>query len=253
VEELDHATAAEKTDITFASLLTGWRDPQLRRATARGIVEETGIPLRAIVAYLFGEVAKNFYLIHHPDEWIAWVSRSQSGDRCFEIDPDCLPDREEMMKPIDWEKDLSGSVLMAEWLRRFDAKPFDYNRGLDDDSLSVANPPDLHLLEGGNFFRGLALIDLAEAMLKRAFGREAVAVRVNAAGQGDFFQVHVDTQRIHIEEVKQFIRSAFYRRFCLLPEQEFVETHTGGGAIGVRLERFDQLPALIRVLRRGAV
>src|SRR5262245_31319473 len=136
-----------------------------------------------MVAYLFGEVAKNCYLIHHPEEWIVLVSRSQLGDRCFEIDPDGLPDREEMMKSMDWEKDFSGSVLMADWLRRFDAKPFDYNRGLDDDSLSVANPPDLHLLEGGNFFRGLALIDLGEAMLKRAFGRDAVAVRVNAAGQ----------------------------------------------------------------------
>ncbi len=248
LESIDLATAAEKTDVTFASLLAGWRDPQLRRTTARGIVEETGIPLRAMLAYLFGEVAKNFYLIHHPEEWIAWVSRSQLGDRCFEIDPDCLPDREEMMKQMDWEKDFSGGALMTEWLRRFDAKPFDYNRGLDDDSLSVANPPELHLLEGGSFFRGLALIDLAEAMLTRAFGRDSVAVRVNAAGQGDFFQVHIDTLKIQIEDVKQFIRSAFYRRFCLEPEQEFVETHAGGGAIGVRLERFDQLRELIRAL-----
>jgi hypothetical protein len=120
---------------------------------------------------------------------------------------------------------------------------------LDDDSLSVANPPDLHLLEGGSFFRGLALIDLAEAMLTRAFGRDSVAVRVNAAGQGDFFQVHIDTLRIQIEEVKQFLRSAFYRRFSLEPEQEFVETHPGGGAIGVRLDRFDQLRELVRALR----
>jgi hypothetical protein len=97
------------------------------------------------------------------------------------------------------------------------------------------------------------LIDLGEAMLKRAFGRDAIAVRVNAAGQGDFFQVHIDTLRIQVEEVKQFIRTAFYRRFSLLPEQDFVETHPGGGAIGVRLERFDQLQALIRALRRGSL
>ena len=82
---------------------------------------------------------------------------------------------------------------MDRWLERFGATPFDYNRGLDDDSLSAENPPEFHRLEGSNFFRGLALIDLAEAMLKRAFGRDAVAVRVNAAGQGDYFQVHVDT------------------------------------------------------------
>lgn len=59
----------------------------------------------------------------------------------------------------------------------------------------TGTPPEFHCLEGSNFFRGLALIDLAEAMLKRAFGREAVAVRVNAAGQGDYFQVHVDKTR----------------------------------------------------------
>ena len=48
---------------------------------------EEGVPLRAMVAYLFGEVAKNFYLIHHPDEWIEYVTRSQRGDCCVEIDP----------------------------------------------------------------------------------------------------------------------------------------------------------------------
>ena len=79
------------------------------------------------------------------------------------------------------------------------------------------------MVEGTNFFRGLALIDLAEAMLKRAFGRNAVAVRVNAAGQGDFFQVHVDTQRASVHDVKEFVRKAFYQRFGLAPEQEFVE------------------------------
>ena len=73
------------------------------------------------------------------------------------------------------------------------ATPFDYNRDLEDALLSAGNLPAIHLIEGTNFFRGLALIDLAEAMLKRAFGNDAVAVRVNGAGQGDFFQVHVDT------------------------------------------------------------
>jgi hypothetical protein len=137
---------------------------------------------------------------------------------------------------------------MDRWLERHGAEPFDYNRGLDDTALSHA--PEIHLLQGTNFFRGLALIDLAEAMLKRAFGGDAVAVRVNAAGQGDFFQVHVDAERADTREVEDFIRQAFYRRFGLSPDPEFVETHPGGGAVGVRLSRFDQLPELIACLRR---
>lgn len=89
-------------------------------------------------------------------------------------------------------------------------------------------------------------------MLKRAFGKYSVAVRVNAAGQGDFFQVHIDTDRTDPGEVKEFIKQAFYRRFCLCPDPEFVETHPGGGAAGVRLNRFDQLPELISRLRAAA-
>jgi hypothetical protein len=42
-----------------------------------------------------------------------------------------------------------------------------------------------------------------EAMLKRAFGANAVAVRVNAAGQGDYFQVHVDTRKAAPADVKR--------------------------------------------------
>lgn len=253
LEKLGETTAEEKTDAIFAALFAGWRDPVLRRTNAAGeIVEEKGVPLRAMVAYLFGEVAKNFHLIHHPDAWIECVSRSQWGDRCFDIDTDRLPDRESMMETLEWEKDFAGPKRMEQWLERFAAKPFNYNRGLDDDTLSVADPPDLHRLEGTNFFRGLALIDLAEAMLQRAFGKDAVAVRINAAGQGDFFQVHIDTTKARVDEVKRFIQRAFYRRFGLEPEHEFVEPHPGSGAVGVRLDRFDQLPELIRVLRRGS-
>jgi len=251
-ENLDAATAGEKADATIASLFAGWRDPVLRRTPPNGQnVEEEGVPLRAMVAYLFGEVAKNFYLIHHPDQWIECVARSQRGDCCFDIDPEQLPDREKMMSTMEWERDFSGPQLMERWLERFGARPFDYNRGLDDETLSAEPPPELRLLEGSNFFRGLALIDLAEAMLRRAFGRDAVALRVNAAGQGDFFQVHVDTAKIRVEDVKQFLRIAFYRRFGLSPEREFVEVHPGGGAVGIRLERYDHLPALIRALRHG--
>ena len=248
-ERISTATASEKTDSIFSALFAGWRDPVLRRAPGgRETVEEKGVPLRAMVAYLFGEVTKNFRLIHHAEEWIECVSLSQAGDRCFTIHPERLPGRDDLLNGMAWEQAFAGPRLMEQWLERCGAMPFDFNEGLDDASLSGPDPIELHRLRGSNFFRGLALIDLAEAMLKRVFGDDAVAVRVNAAGQGDFFQVHVDTSKAGIDEVKQFIRAAFYRRFGLTPEQEFVETHPGGGAVGVRLSRFDQLPDLIRAL-----
>ncbi len=155
-----------------------------------------------------------------------------------------------MTEELDWEKGVAGPALLQRWLDRVGAVPFDFNRGLEDETLATANPPPFQLVPGTNFFRGLALIDLVEAMLKRAFGTGAVAVRVNAAGQGDFFQVHVDSSQARLEEVKDFIRKAFYRRFGLTPEQEFVEPHPGGGAVGLRLDRFDQLPELVRALDR---
>ena len=34
-----------------------------------------------------------------------------------------------------WERGLSGPDLMQAWLRRFDARPIDFNRALDDVSL----------------------------------------------------------------------------------------------------------------------
>ena len=141
---------------------------------------------------------------------------------------------------------------MAQWLTRAGAAPVEFDRGLDDDALAPATHLDLYRLEGGNFFRGLALIDLVEAMLKRAFGPDATAVRVNAAGQGDYFQVHVDTRRVAVPHVQDFLRRAFYHRFGLAPEPEFIEPSIGGGAVGLRLERFDRLPDLIRLLDDGA-
>jgi hypothetical protein len=246
----DAQAATQKADATLATLLAGWRDPVLRRTAAEGrVVEETGVPLRAIVAYLFAEVARNFHLIHHPDEWIASVAWSQRGDRSFDLDPARLPSRDEMEQPLAWEEGLAGPALLDGWLERAGAKPFDHQRGLDDAALAAAEPPDFRTLAGANFFRGLALIDLAEAMLWRAFGADAVAVRVNAAGQGDFFQVHIDTQRAAPADVKDFLRTAFYRRFGLAPDPDFVEIHPGGGAVGVRLDRFDSLAALAKKLK----
>jgi hypothetical protein len=251
-QKLRTVVATQKADSMFESLLAGWRDPVMLPALAASEAgEPCGAPLRAIVAYLFGEVAKNFYLIGHPEEWIRWITRSQWGDRCFEWDPDALPARTAMEGELAWEKGYAGPELLEQWLERFGARPFDYNRGLDDASLSATAATPLHFLQGTNFFRGLALIDLAEAMLKRAFGEDAIAVRVNAAGQGDFFQVHVDTHRAPVKEVEHFIRRAFYRRFGLSPDLEFFEPHPGAGAVGIRLSRFEQLPNLIRELRGG--
>jgi hypothetical protein len=252
-EMVTAAAAQQKANAALASLFSGWRNPVLRRTTATGeVVTEEGVPLRAMVAYLFGEVAKNFYLIHHAEEWIECVRRSQAGDRCFEIDPDRLPSREEMEREIDWERGSAGPERLAAWLERYNATPFDFNRGLDDASLSPENPPQFERLEGSNFFRGLALIDLAEAMLIRAFGRDAAAVRVNAAGQGDYFQVHVDTQKAQPAAVKRFLSRAFYRRFGLAPSPEFVELHPGGGAAGIRIGRYDEIPQLARRLQAMA-
>lgn len=250
VSRLDQVSASQKADATLKSLFNGWRDPVMKRTLISGrIIEETGVPLRAMVAYLFGEVAKNFYLIHHPDQWIECVTRSQRGDCSIDINPELLPDAEAMENDFDWEKGIAGPQLMNLWLERFGAVPFDYNRGLDNEALSKEPLTEFHLLEGSSFFRGLALIDLAEAMLKKAFGNKAVAVRVNAAGQGDYFQIHVDTQLADPDDVKRFIRKSFYRRFVILPEPEFVEVHSGGGAAGIRLSRYDVLSQLVQRLQ----
>ena len=137
------------------------------------------------------------------------------------------------------------------WLDRHGATPFDYNQGLDDESLSGTGP-EFHRLTASNFFRGLPLIDLAEAMLHRAFGRDAVAVRINAAGQGDYFQVHVDNHLAKPSEVQEFLDLAFCQRFGLSSEEGFVQLNPGGGAVGVRLSRYDALPRLIARLRNKA-
>lgn len=247
-EKLDAAAAGRKAESAIQSLFDGWREPTLRVPDGKGgSTERKGIPLRAMLAYLFGEVAKNFHLVRHPEEWIACISASQRGDRCVEIDPARLPDRAAMECDLAWELGAEGPDRLNAWMEAVGAAPFDFNSGLDDAALA-AGAPDFARLAGSNFFRGLALIDLAEAMLHRAFGVDAVAVRVNAAGQGDFFQVHVDAHRADPADVKAFLRAAFYRRFGLAPDPEFVEPHPGGGAVGIRLARYDLLPDLIRRL-----
>jgi len=251
VKQLERSETEKKTDQTFTGLLEGWSDPVFRTADRSGnLTEETGAPLRAMVAYLFSEVAKNFFMIHNQDKWIECVTLSQRGDCCYSIDPAKLPSIDEMMSIASWEKDFKGHVLLEEWLRRYEAIPFDFNNGIRDIDLINSSLPEFHKLHGSGFFRGLALIDLVEAMLKRAFGDDSVAVRVNAAGQGDYFQVHIDRHRADPEKVKNFIRKAVYERFGLNPDPDFVEIYSGGGASGIRLSSFGLLPLLIENLKR---
>ena len=243
----DERSGADNASVE--TLFAGWREPRLLRGQPDGsTAEEQGIPLRAIVAYLFVEVARCFRLIHQPDQWIAHITRSQRGDCCFDIDPRNLPDADTLLVEAEWERGLSGPEKLEAWLQRVRAVPFDYNRDLDDAALAESPMKPLHEIRGGSFFRGLALLDFAEALLKRAFGPEAVAVRVNAAGQGDFFQLHLDARRAEPEQVKAFLDRAFYARFGLAPSNRYVEPHPGGGAVGVRLDRFDLLPRLIETL-----
>ena len=251
-QNLTPPLARELARTTFESLLLGWRDPLMTRSVGGLHVQEIGAPLRAMLGYLYGEVTKNSYLVHHPESWIECVTQSQRGDRCLDIDHQSLPSKRSMLRQATWEKAVQGHQLMERWLERFGAQPFDFNAGLSDDELADERPINLRRIAGTNFFRGLPLIDLAEAMLQRAFGSGAVAVRVNGAGQGDYFQVHVDTELADPAEVKSFIRIAFYQRFSLNPESEFVEPQPGGGALGIKLDRYDQLPNLIAELRQHA-
>ena len=244
--ELSHAGAsAADAEVQarrqISTLLDGWREPRFGG--------RSGAPLRAMVAYLFAEVAKCFHLAHHPEDWIGAVTRSQAGDRWFTIDPEGLPPAESMTRALSWERGLEGPRLMEEWLVRCGAAPHDLDLDIDDASLATTEAAPPRLWRGPSFFRGLALFDLVEAMLKRAFGSESIALRVNAAGQGDFFQVHVDTRLADTEEVKSFIRAAVYRRFAIQPDQDFVEVHPGGRAVGVRLGAFGDLPILASLLQ----
>ncbi len=249
VNRLDPVSAVRKADDIISSVLDGWHDPVMKRTDSQGLpVIEKGVPLRAMLAYLFAEVAKNFYMIHHPEKWIECVTLSQRGDCCVKLDYQKMPDKAGMESRFSWENGINGPDLLNLWLDKFGAVPFNYNTGIDDESLSASVKPVIRELEGTNFFRGLALIDLAEAMLKKAFGNDAVAVRINAAGQGDYFQVHIDVKKADPENVKQFIRKAIYRRFGLKPDPDFVDVSSGGGATGVRLSRFDTLPQLLMQL-----
>ncbi|NLL83256.1 MAG: NTP transferase domain-containing protein [Lentisphaerae bacterium] len=244
--------ASGATYATLEPLFSGWRDPLLRRTAGNGeVVTERGIPLRAIVGYLFVEMARCFRLLNDHDRWIDHVTSSQRGDCSFEIDPANLPEPADLLTEMAWERGINGPERLTEWLRQCRATPFDYNRDLDNETLAGGSRA-LHELRGGAFFRGLALLDLAEAMLKRYFGAENVALRVNAAGQGDYFQVHIDTGKVSTEAVKEFLDRAFYARFGLRPVSRYVEPHPGGGAVGVRLDRAELLPQLISELETCA-
>ena len=68
------------------------------------------------MAYLFGEVAKCFYLVHHPEDWIEYVMHSQRGDCSVTIDVDSLPSRKEMEQELEWEQGYSGPDRLNRWL-----------------------------------------------------------------------------------------------------------------------------------------
>lgn len=258
VADMDAGQAVKRADADFTALFDGWDEPVFNRGGGAAM-DEKGVPLRAMMAYLYVEVAKNLYLLHNPGQFIDMVSRSQLGDRCFNVNLPVDLGRQQLESRFDWEQGLTGPALMEEWLKRFGATPFDYNKGLDDNSLDAvigrlktADPdavePDsslqLYNIEGSNFFRGLALIDLIEAMLKRAFGDSNIAVRINGAGQGDFFQIHIDGRKVDPKEVEDFMGKAVFERFGIDPEQKFVKVHSGGPALGLGFEKLDQMPEM---------
>ena len=251
-ENIDSRTAESKAQRVFDTLFSGWCDPMLLRASHAGSARECGVPLRAIVTYLFAEVAKNYALIHQPEQWIQWVTRSQRGDRTMDIDLDRLPARDLLAQLQPWERSVHGPARLRAWLEYLGAVPFDYNRDLDDETLGEPETFDLCGIRGSSFFRGLALIDLGEAMLKRAFGENSVAVRVSGAGQGGYFQVHVDRTMACTHEVQNFLQSAFYARFQLAAPDRFVAAHPGGSATGVRLDDVTEIGPLAHALARAS-
>ena len=85
---------------------------------------DDGVPLRAMLAYLFGEVVKNFYLIHHPAQWIEYVTQSQRGDRSVDIDPARLPERAALETELAWERGSAGPERLNLWLAHCGATPF---------------------------------------------------------------------------------------------------------------------------------
>jgi hypothetical protein len=76
---LTAADAVARADAAIAALFTGWRTPRLRRGLCDGRVgRESGVPLRAIVAYLFAEVARCFRMVRGRTSGSP-ASRSPSG------------------------------------------------------------------------------------------------------------------------------------------------------------------------------
>jgi hypothetical protein len=112
-----------------------------------------------------------------------------------------------------------------------EAPPFDCRWGLDDTSSAFDPANGRHLVQETNFFRGLALIDLAEAMLRRAPGTSAVTVGASATGRGDFTEIDVDPQVENPLERDEIIRSASCRRLGRVSVQDLHQPHPGRRAI----------------------
>ena len=158
----------------LAALFADWREPVLRRTLPDGrVVSERECPA-AMLAYLFGEVAKNLYLIH----------TRRRGSRCLALAArrpllrdrpgpprmrQCSP--RSTGKPV-WKAGAAGGVAASLWRPpvRPPARPDDATSMRDPrlqavESSALTRGDQMRFWEGGSFFRGLALVDLAEAML----------------------------------------------------------------------------------------
>jgi hypothetical protein len=83
----------------------------------------------------------------------------------------------------------------------------------------------------------IAIVGYAREEVTAALGADVIHVLTADPAGG--------TRLAAPDVVKAFIRRAFYERFGLAPRPEFVQPRPGGGAVGVRLDRLDQLPGLI--------
>ena len=84
------------------------------RLPGKSLATIGGVPLRAMVAYLFGEVAKNFHLIHHPEEWIEYREYVWIDDA---LPTGAAPQGSEQEKSWLWNEAPAGPASAIQGLR----------------------------------------------------------------------------------------------------------------------------------------